>query len=135
MNRELVLVRGLPGSGKSTYVRYKFFDYFYLEPDHITTCANGNYFFEPQLWNEIHDLTFKLADHVLAKSEKNVIISDVFEKKIDVNKYRELAKYHGVRFRVIKMNTLYLNVHKVPMTILQKFRDNWENIDDEEYIE
>ena len=130
---ELVIVRGLPGSGKSSYARSKFPDHFlHYEPDHLFFDTHGRYRYDQQLWNEACDWVYKLTDFALARKE-SVIVSDVFPTYTEILPYEKLARAHGVRFSIYTMpKKIYnddgslRNIHNVPLTILKRMEEVFE---------
>ena len=71
MNRpRLLIVRGLPGSGKSTYVRNNYPGLFTLETD-CFNCVGGQYYWTPDRSKEaikiIEDIVIRVAVYVIRK--------------------------------------------------------------------
>ena len=50
----LILIRGLPGSGKSTMARVKYPNHIHLEADMYFEDDKGNYNFDPKKLKEAH---------------------------------------------------------------------------------
>lgn len=125
MKQELVLVRGLPGSGKSTYCRDKLPKHLCYEPDHLFCDTNGRYRYDLQLWEEAQSFVYKLADYALARKE-SVVVCDVFLYVSEINEYKELAEHYGVGFYVTECKGEYNNIHRVPKTRIAWMKENWE---------
>lgn len=126
MSTNLVIIRGLPGSGKSTCAKQLYSGYLHYEPDYYMCDTNGLYRFDAQLWDLAVDLTYKMVDFALSRDE-NVVVSDVFPTMESVNPYIELAKYHNKTYDIINTTGNYNNIHKVPLSIINKMKQSWED--------
>lgn len=123
MNRvvkpEIVLVRGLPGSGKSTFAKgmtgYEHFEAdMYFEVD-------GVYRYEPEWVRAAHDWCVRSAYDALRKGQ-NVVVSNTFVKLWEMQRYIDL----GFPFRIIEVHGRWPNVHGVPENKVQMMAHNWE---------
>jgi predicted kinase len=129
----LIIVRGLPGSSKSTWVRNNFSkSYLWYEPDHLITDCFGSYRFDAQLWDDVHDLTFRLVDFALARNE-NVIVSDVFPNRESLMRYIRLSEAHDSNLDIITIKSSVFdskfkmrNTHGVPLTVLSEMQSNFD---------
>ena len=124
-NNDLVVIRGLPGSGKSTKARNDFPHHLHYEPDHLFCDTRGLYCHEHQLWGAACDFVLKMTDVALARGE-NVVVSDVFPKLASLRPYREVAAAHGASFRCITCDDSFGSVHSIPVFVLKKMRNEFE---------
>lgn len=120
-NGELVLIRGLPGSGKSTMARTFVSDGFlHFETDMFFEVA-GQYQYEASRIREAHNWCQNSARHALAAG-KRVVVSNTFTQ------LREIVPYFNMtqNVRVIEATGKWQNVHGVPIEMLNRMALRWE---------
>lgn len=127
--QKLVIVRGLPGAGKSTYCDKTFIqdNYRILEPDHLMCDVNGKYTYIEQLWGMALDFTFKQADFLLSIGH-SVVVCGVFIREEDLVPYRELANYYDIDMEVKTIVGKYKNIHNVPFFVYRTMKDAFDEI-------
>lgn len=130
---ELVILRGLPGSGKSTRAKKEFPEHLHYEPDHLFSDTHGRYRFDLQLFDEAKAFVRYLADFALARGE-DVVVSDVLPKLADLEPYVALAESHRASIRVIDCHGGFENCHKVPVMVLARMRREFEPYQEREQV-
>lgn len=126
---KLILVRGLPGSGKSTYAnnllneggafRVIEADAFFVDP------VTGEYVFKPNLIADAHAwCRAQTLQHLTAGT--NVIVSNTFVTRWELDPYLEFRFNHEVS--IVEMRTRYQSIHGVPENTIQKMKYKWEDI-------
>lgn len=122
---ELVLIRGLPGSGKSTMARGAMFDGFeHYEADMFFERA-GEYRYDASKIKEAHEWCRWKTINALA-SGKSVVVSNTFTRRVEMEPYFEIAKAFGVEPNVMEATGNWTNVHGVPAEVVDKMRQRWE---------
>ena len=132
---KLILIRGVSGSGKTTYAKklikqdpslshYEADMYFY---------QNGKYNFNPQKLKAAHDWC-KAQTEIDLMSGKSVIVSNTFTQKWEIEPYIELGKKYGAQILIKKATGNYKNVHGVPDEALERMRSRWQDVENEELI-
>jgi predicted kinase len=125
---QLVLIRGLPGSGKSTFAKAMCLardGWVHREADMYFYQGGRIYRFDARRLPEAH-LWCQDATRELLRDGYNVVVSNTFTQRWEMKPYIDMAKELGVSLHVVEMSTQYQNVHGVPTEVLQRMSDNWE---------
>lgn len=116
----LVLVRGLPGTGKTTRAMGYLDDgYKHLEADQFF-MVDGEFCFDAKLLPEAHAWCLEQAKEAL-KAGEFVCVSNVFAMVEDIKPYTEL----GVNYQVIEATYPGQSIHKVPTAVIRAMEANW----------
>ena len=124
----LVLIRGLPGSGKSTYA--KKLDCIHYEADQFFETEAGEYVYDITLIAVAHDWCFSKTVRALRRGH-DVVVSNTFTKLWELNRYLEIpAMLPDVEIEIVEMKTQYGTIHNVPADKLAIMAARWEEISD-----
>jgi predicted kinase len=132
MNEQLILIRGLPGSGKTTYAK-TLRRHILIEADIFFEDENGNYNFDPKKLPEAHGFCQKVT-RILLKSGQNVVVANTFTQLWELQPYIDMAVELGLSYKIIRMNSLYENIHNVPEDTIKRMKDRFIDVDGEELI-
>lgn len=121
----LILCRGCPGSGKSTFAAKKFPGVLHLEND-MWHMKDGKYDFRGAMQPRAIAWCMTIANGALAEG-MDVVVSNTFTKRRYIEAYRKLAEEHGAEFTVYRMHGEFGNVHSVPADVLENMRKNFED--------
>lgn len=126
----LILVRGLPGSGKSTFAHKMFPKIIHLENDMFHMVYDENIF--PDF---VYDFTVEKSrlrsldclniTRQLLNCGASVIVSNVFTTKNSINRYVTTAECLGHTVKIFRMLNDFGNQHDVPEHVLDSMRDSF----------
>lgn len=116
---ELVIIRGLPGSGKSTAAK-KMSGYAHIESDTFF-IVDGEYIYDQRGLTKAHNWCFREVKKSL-EAGNNTVVSNTFSRVSEFRRYMSL----GFPFKVITTTGEWENIHAVPEATIQKMRDRWE---------
>ena len=134
MNKKLYIVRGLPGSGKSTFAEALVgADFLVCEADKYF-MVDGEYRFDGSKLKEAHESCRNLVETYMKDSLVNdqwyreIAVSNTFTQEWEMQPYIDLAKRYGYMvFTVIVENRHGgVNQHGVPDEALTRMRDRFE---------
>lgn len=125
---ELVITRGLPGAGKSTYIKTHFPHHKHFEAD-MYFSRNGEYKFDPTELNAAHRWCQNAVYDQLCKG-KDVAVSNTFIQDWEFEPYMVMADELGISVRVIELRTMFGSIHGVPESKMIQMRNRWHNWED-----
>jgi predicted kinase len=127
MSRQtLYLIRGLPGSGKSslmeTFLTNEVVDEFY-EADQFIDDINGELLYTSASITEAHRLCYQKTLDSLLRYE-NVGVSNTFVEDWELEPYLNLAKSINIKVVSIVVENRHegVNTHQVPETTLNEMK-------------
>lgn len=126
MNKELILLRGIPGSGKSTVA--SLITDMVLSADDFFTDENGVYNFDASKLQAAHNWCKTRTETQMKASMKKIVVANTFTQKWEMDDYFNLAAKYGYRVHSLIAENRHgsVNVHNVPDTALDKMRKRFE---------
>lgn len=125
--RKLILIRGIPGSGKSTMAFKMTHPIFtrYLEADMYFMDSAGNYKFDPAKLGKAHNWCQEETDKLLGEGLE-VIVSNTFTTKKELKPYFDIAKKYNIVPNVMLCQNTFTSVHNVPKETMVKMMWRFE---------
>lgn len=137
MRKILFLIRGLPGSGKSTLGEYLVKNTLYInvEADQFF-IKDGKYTFDGSKLKEAHKWCInKVEDDMKCHAEtfegevpNSIVVSNTFTTEKEMQPYYELAqKYnYNVVSLIVENRHNGINIHNVPQETMEKMKNRFE---------
>lgn len=135
LNPTLFLVRGIPGSGKSTFARHIWNEYAICEADkYFLNKETGEYNFDASKLKEAHEwcraqVEMRMSDHqVNPQYYPEIVVSNTFTQEWEMQAYIDLAAKYGYQVVSLIVENRHgnSNVHNVPEETLEKMRKRFE---------
>lgn len=115
---KLIIVRGLPGSGKTTFAAKLGIPHF--EAD-MYFSKDGQYAFNPSILGDAHDWCYDMTRMHLLTSD--VVVSNTFTRLRELNRYLSLKAYGECSDVVVyRCAGEYGSSHGVPEETMQKMK-------------
>jgi predicted kinase len=131
----LFLVRGLPGSGKSTFANHIWNEYAICEADqYFIDKKTLEYKFDPTKLREAHEwcrnqVEARMIDHQVNKQYyPEIVVSNTFTQEWEMQAYMDLANKYGYRVTTLIIENRHggSNIHGVPDDKLEIMRNRFE---------
>lgn len=126
---ELILVRGLPGSGKTTIAReFAEIGYEHYEADDYF-MYDGEYRFDPSKLPLAHATC--LRDTLSAIRQKvPCVVTNTFSQRWEMEPYIDAAIAAGFKITVIEAQGKWQSLHGVPAHTIERMAERWQELDD-----
>jgi len=135
LNPTLFIVRGVPGSGKSTFAKHIWNEYAICEADkYFVDRETGEYKFDATKLKEAHEwcrnqVEVRMSDHqVNPQYYPEIVVSNTFTQEWEMQAYIDLAAKYGYQVVSLIVENRHgnSNVHSVPEETLEKMRKRFE---------
>lgn len=122
----LYLIRGLPGSGKSSLAQDLENIAIRVEADDFFLDKDGNYNFDATKLRQAHEYCYMNASKYIYLGY-NVIVSNTSTTEKEVRRYQELAEKHNATFVSLIVENRHGNssVHDVPTEKIQQMKNRF----------
>lgn len=133
--KTLFIVRGLPGSGKSTFANYLWNNYAICEADkYFIDKETGEYRFDRSKIRDAHAWCQEQVETRMKDNQVNpqyypeIVVSNTSTQEWEMEPYLKLAEKYGytVFSLIVENRHNGINQHGVPADTLQVMRDRFE---------
>ena len=126
MEKILYIVRGVPGSGKTTFAKLLTLNIF--EADHYFYDNDGNYNFIPSEIKEAHKKCQQFVGYEMESGIPKIAVSNTFTQEWEMKPYFELADTFDYKVFSIVVENRHdgVNQHGVPDDKIQIMKDRFE---------
>lgn len=119
----LHIVRGLPGSGKSTYA--KSLNILHVETD-MFCMKNGEYVWTPEGQARRIELVSEFVEKCL-QTGSDCVVTGVFSTHRSYQPLIELGRLYRAKIEVKTCTSNYGSIHNVPSDVIEKMRKEFES--------
>lgn len=126
-----IILRGLPGSGKSTVSKQ--LDSYAVSADRFFLDVNGKYVFDKSKLHEAHEWCFNEFKALVAR-QAPIVVDNTNTTRKEYERYSEHAKQNGYTVSVVTVETDLTdeelskrNIHGVPVETIRRMRERMKN--------
>jgi predicted kinase len=123
---KLILVRGIPGSGKSTFAEL-------LNTKAICTADDyymhgGEYRWIPEDIGKAHEWCQRKCRRFMKKRIDRIVVANTSTTQRELKPYYDLARQHGYTVYCVIVENRHegVNIHEVPEAVLDKMRNRFD---------
>ena len=140
--KTLYIIRGLPGSGKSTLgekLADSYMDYHpkyggpktysYSADDWFTYKSTGRYVFIPEELPQAHDECQSRVRGAMMSHVENICVCNTFSQAWEAEPYFKLCEQYDYTPMVLECQSQFGNIHDVPQESIEAMVERWEPID------
>lgn len=139
--RNLILICGLPGAGKSSYGQKLIEEATSLgktnahfEADQFMLDQDNKYSFNKAKLGFVHKMCQLSAEKAMIDGKETVVVSNTFTTRKERKTYLEMAASQGYNVIIVNLFDAGLsdmelherNVHGVPVETIKRMRERWE---------
>lgn len=133
MAQKLILVRGLPGSGKSTFAKSLLArnpSMKHFEAD-MYFSRDGEYKFDPTKLRVAHQWCWEATCEAMLEGQ-DVVVTNTFTQLWELDRYLNFR--HRFEVIVVEMRTMWGNIHGVPPEKIEAMENRWEDLPEDEVM-
>lgn len=134
MDKVLIILRGIPGAGKSTFANLIWSKYVICEADKYFYDEEGNYNFDATKLGEAHQWCQWQVEQMMKDNEVNkqyypeIVVSNTSTTEKELEPYLKLADKYGYNVVSLIVENRHSGVskHNVPQETIDKMRNRFQ---------
>jgi predicted kinase len=134
MSNILFIIRGVPGSGKSSLAEHLWSSYVICEADKYFYDKEGNYNFDATKLGEAHKWCQSQVEIMMKDNQVNkqyypeIVVSNTSTTEKELQPYLDLADKYGYKVvsLIVENRHSGKSVHNVPSEVIDKMRNRFE---------
>ena len=130
---ELILLRGLPGSGKTTLAKIilqlrSTDEPEILSADDFFEDKEGEYNFDPTKLKEAHNYCQFRCSERMRQQKARIVVANTFTQEWEMDEYFKMAERYNYRVHTVVVENRHgnENVHGVPEDKLQQMKNRFQ---------
>lgn len=130
---DLILLRGVPGSGKTTLANIILQQpnnnpQEILSADDFFEDENGEYNFDPTKLKEAHNYCQFRCSERMRQQKVRIVVANTFTQEWEMDEYFKMAERYNYRVHTIIVENRHgnENIHGVPENKLKQMKDRFE---------
>ena len=130
---ELILLRGLPGSGKTTLAKIilqlrSTDEPEVLSADDFFEDKEGDYNFDPTKLKEAHNYCQFRCSERMRQQKARIVVANTFTQEWEMDEYFKMAERYNYRVHTVVVENRHgnENVHGVPEDKLQQMKNRFQ---------
>ena len=130
---ELILLRGLPGSGKTTLAKIilqlrSTDEPEILSADDFFEDKKGDYNFDPTKLKEAHNYCQFRCSERMRQQKAKIVVANTFTQEWEMDEYFKMAERYNYRVHTVVVENRHgnENIHGVPEDKLQQMKNRFQ---------
>lgn len=125
MEKVLIIVRGIPGSGKTTFAAM--LGKAICCADDFFTTRDGKYVWKPERVGKAHEWCQRKCRRFMKAQAERIMVANTSTTEREMQPYMDLARQFGYKVFSVIVETRHGNksVHNVPEVTLDKMRERF----------
>jgi len=136
--RDVIIVRGLPGSGKTIYAKTSWYGVLLIEGDQYYMTGDGRYMFGTGMLKNSTEYTRVMLSTALSLGIKCVVVTLTSPDGSSAKSLAKIARafgYHVIhRWIDFDNGNTNQNRHNVPKEVIDSMKQNWKAIPGERVV-
>lgn len=126
--KHVIILRGLPGSGKTSFVCDVIKPDVHIEADQFFVNKKGEYEFDLEKIGAAHADAMRRFERAINDGAKKIVVSNTSSKKSEFWQYLKKAREKGYRVSVMVMENYHegKDVHNTPQEKIDEMRKSFE---------